>query len=420
MSDITLQQKGDLAKDAYIVRTVTREGENPITIGDYKYKVVAVHRNAVTGYQGTVYQDIKTNKLIVAHRGTESLLDGIVDLAMVTKLINLQTADASKLTRMAITKAEEFHYKNPQLPKPSIIHTGHSLGGTHVEIQTHRYKHEGVTFNGYGAVGMHGTPKGGNSVVNYVKAADPVSAANDHHGKVVILAGQDDITLLRKSGYNNKHSISSLNTVRVAASSLNIHSSDNFVGKHSILLGNHFDQARQLAESNKNMIQNYRGDVASAKTIISASAILASTSIEQTLIFNNSSQRSKNSTPEILKGLPRSKSLFDNRPDPLFDNKMLDLIQNDDIILDGDKKIYITATPDITKPLAKNASSETFQNYAFTALMSDNQDKMLAAVDSFLDSNIGRNAMNKAIAVHEQKEMEELTHLNDTSRMLIG
>lgn len=55
MSDITLQQKGDLAKDAYIVRTVTREGENPITIGDYKYKVVAVHRKAVTGYRISRY-----------------------------------------------------------------------------------------------------------------------------------------------------------------------------------------------------------------------------------------------------------------------------------------------------------------------------------------------------------------------------
>ena len=95
MSNISRQQQADLAVDAYNYQAVT-EGDNKITIGGHDYKVLAVRNNPVTGYQGTVYQDVRTNEIVVAHRGTASVTDGIIDLAMVINSVNYQAAESKK------------------------------------------------------------------------------------------------------------------------------------------------------------------------------------------------------------------------------------------------------------------------------------------------------------------------------------
>ena len=403
MSSITRQQQADLAKDAYEARTVTKERETPITIGGNKYKVLAVRNNPVTDYQGTVYQDLRTKEIVVAHRGTASVTDGVIDLAMVTNWANLQTADAEKLTRMAIAAAEQFH-KDTGLPKPTISHVGHSLGGAHVEIQAHRFGHEGATFNGYGAVGMHGVPKGGSAVTNYAKAADTVSAASDHYGRVIVLAGQDDIALLQKSGYNNQSNTNAYKAVSVAARSIKVHSSDNFVGKDSILSERNFNQALKLAESNKNMIQDYRGDVAVSKAAVSLAAFVAVPPTEKVRILSNYPHRQKDEEAEkiqeIINSVPPPKSLFDSR--------MLHLMQNDGTRPDAGKEAYADAgKPDISKPLAKNASAEEFREYGFAALLADDDDKRYAALDSLLDSDVGRGLRQNADKVYAAQEREQ-------------
>ena len=409
MSSITRQQQADLAKDAYEAHTVTKEREAPITIGGNKYKVLAVRNNPVTDYQGTVYQDLRTKEIVVAHRGTASVTDGVIDLAMVTNWANLQTADAEKLTREAIKLASEYHAKFPKEPIPKITHTGHSLGGAHVEIQAHRFGHEGATFNGYGAVGMHGVPKGGSAVTNYAKAADTVSAASDHYGRVIVLAGQDDIALLQKSGYNNQSNTSAYKAVSVAARSIKVHSSDNFVGKDSILSERNFNQALKLAESNKNMIQAYRGDVAVSKAAVSLAAFVAVPPTEKVRILSNYPHRQKDEEAEkiqeIINSVPPPKSLFDSR--------MLHMMQNDGTRPDAGKEAYADAgkpdisKPDISKPLAKNASADEFREYGFAALLADDDDKRYAALDSLLDSDVGRCLRQNADKVYAAQEREQ-------------
>ena len=465
MSNISRQQQADLAVDAYNTRTVTK-GNKTITIGNNEYKVLAVRNNPVTGYQGTVYQDVRTNEIVVAHRGTASVTDGIIDLAMVTSWANLQAADAEKLTRKAIKLANDIHRNDPQIPIPKITHTGHSLGGAHVEIQAHRFGHEGATFNGYGAVGMHGVPKGGSTVTNYVKAADTVSAASAHYGKVIVLAGQDDIALLQKFGYNNQSNTRAYKAVGVAARSIKVHSSDNFVGKNSILSERNFNQALQLAESNKNMIQDYRGDVAVSKAAISIAAFGAAPLAEKVRILSNHPHRQKDEQAEkiqeIINSVPPPKSLFDNRmfmmqndgtrpdagkeayadaaplaekvrilsnhphrqkdeqaekiqeiinsvppPKSLFDNRMF-MMQNDGTRPDAGKEAYADAgKPDISKPLVKNASANEFREYGFAALLSDDDNKRYAALDSMLDSNVGRGLRQNVDKVYATQEREQ-------------
>ena len=407
MSNITRQQQADLAVDAYETRKITKPGES-ITIGENDYRVLAVHNNRSTGYQGTVYQDVRTNEIIVAHRGTESpttdWFDAYTDWNMVAKSTNHQAADSEKLTRIAIEKAEEFHRKNPELPKPAITHVGHSLGGAHVEIQAYRFGHEGATFNGYGAVGMHGVRKGGGDVTNYVKAADVVSAANAHYGKVVVLATEGDLGPLRKYGYNNQRNTMAIQAVRAAAASVgSAHSSLNFVGKDSILSDRNYDRARRLADENKFMIQDYRGDVETSKNAIAAAKFATSNPIEKIEILRNRLEkydREQERIKEIINSVPPPKSLFDSR--------MLHMMQNDGTRPDAGKEAYADAgKPDISKPLAKNASAEEFREYGFAALLADDDDKRYAALDSLLDSDVGRGLRQNADKVYAAQEREQ-------------
>ena len=407
MSNITRQQQADLAVDAYNIRTVTKEGEEGIRISGNRYKILAIHNNRSTGYHGTVYQDVRSNEIIVAHRGTEPVLDdwldAYIDWKMVSNSVNYQAADSEKLTRMALEKAEEFHRKNPNLPKPSITHVGHSLGGAHVEIQAYRFGHEGVTFNGYGAVGMRGVRQGDGDVTNYAKAADVVSAANAHYGKVILLAEQDDIAPMKKIGYNNKSNTAAPYAFGVAAISMGTHLSSHFVGKDSILSDRNYDRARRLADENKFMIQDYRGDVETSKNVIAAAKFATSNPIEKIEILRNRLEkydREQERIKEIINSVPPPKSLFDSR--------MLHMMQNDGTRPDAGKEAYADAgKPDISKPLAKHASADEFREYGFAALLSDDDDKMHAALDSLLDSDVGRGLHQNADKVYAAQEREQ-------------
>ena len=259
MTQLTKQQYADLAKDAYEERVVTTDDKG-ISIGGNRYKVLAVHNNPKTDYQGAVYQDIRTKEIIVAHRGTESLIDAKVDLKMVLDRVNIQAEDAAKLTREALRLAEKFHQDN-NLPRPHITQVGHSLGGALAQIQSYRFNHEGVTFNAYGAAALKDIPEGGNRVINYARASDAVSAAAPHYGKVIILAKQSELTSLWTQGYNNSINMPPVNTAASALVNLGAHSISNFTGSESILSERNYQPALELAQRNRTMIEDYREDV---------------------------------------------------------------------------------------------------------------------------------------------------------------
>ena len=76
--------------------------------------------------------------------------------------------------------------------------------------------------------------------------------------------------------------------------------------------------------------------------------------------------------------------------------------------LQNKKNLWKKAKYDITRPLAKNASIEEYNDYAFAALLSDDDDKMHAALDSLLTSDIGRSTQQEAAALYERQEREEI------------
>lgn len=260
MSQLSKQQHADLAQDSYENRVVTPPNKT-LLIGGNHYRVLAVHKNPTTDYQGVVYQDVRTNEIVVAHRGTSSLMDAKVDLKMVIHKANIQAEDAAKLTRIALKAAKEFHDDHPEYNTPRITQVGHSLGGTLAQIQSYRFKQEGVTFNAYGAAALNGIPKGGDKVINYALASDVVSAAGPHYGKMVILAQNHELMGMWAAGYNT--SINTFASQATPAALINwwSHSISNFTGPKSILSERNYRLALELAERNKKMIDDYRGDV---------------------------------------------------------------------------------------------------------------------------------------------------------------
>ena len=263
MNRLSKQQYADLAQDSYENRVVTPSNKT-LFIGGNHYRVLAVHKNPTTDYQGVVYQDVRTNEIVVTHRGTSSMMDAKVDLKMVIHKANIQAEDAAKLTMLALKEADKFHNKHPEQSQPRITQVGHSLGGTLAQIQSYRFKQEGVTFNAYGAAALNGIPKGGDKVINYSLASDAVSAAAPHYGKMVILAKERELIMLKLNGYSNdSNGIPYLKeTVSPAAGSLLwSHGIANFTGINSILSERNYQPALELAERNKKLITDYRDDV---------------------------------------------------------------------------------------------------------------------------------------------------------------
>lgn len=200
------QDYADLAQDAYNTPEKENGKYKPVTIGQHKYVVLDHHDNAKTGYQGTIYQRVDTEEIVVAHRGTEfdreAFRDGLqADGGMVFKRSNQQASDAVELTRKALQMAQD-QAGSGQAPPVTV--TGHSLGGTLAQVSAHHFDLKGETFNAYGAnsLGLR-IPSGGTSVTNHVMAGDAVSAASAHYGQVKAYAQPQEIATLAANGYDN-------------------------------------------------------------------------------------------------------------------------------------------------------------------------------------------------------------------------
>jgi hypothetical protein len=275
---LSSQQHADLANHSYEnLRLGSRKpGEREYIISEgAKFEVLEHYRNPHTGYAGTVYQRTDTGEIEVAHRGTEvKNIPGVVmDLAytdgsMVLRKLNPQADDAIALTQRALEAAQREGRRSGHTPQVTV--TGHSLGGTLAEITAHHFDLRGETFNAYGAasLGMP-IPEGGDKVLNHVMAADLVSAAAPHYGKVKVYAAQNEMDMLGRFGYDNdRQGLADLRMKGVAPfATIGSHFMSHFVDgdsprERSILSDPH---AQSRAEKYDPLIDKFRDDVRSQR-----------------------------------------------------------------------------------------------------------------------------------------------------------
>lgn len=260
---LTSQDYAALSRDAYRDERVGRHApgqEQPVPLNGHQYRVLEHVNNRLTGYQGTIYQRVDTDEIVVAHRGTDQIVrDGLLtDAGMVVMRRNLQADDALELTRRALEYANKQGRDLGHTPEVTV--TGHSLGGTLAQVSAHHFNLKGETFNAYGAVSLtYRVPEGGDNLINHVMAADPVSSASQHFGQVRMYATEKEIDTLGNWGFSNSRFRMLIpdSAVGAAASSLSSHQLDNFLGNDSVL---NKPESQELARQNANMINEYRDD----------------------------------------------------------------------------------------------------------------------------------------------------------------
>lgn len=264
---VSTEARAILAADAYQFHP-REEWEKGVTADGARYAIVD-QVSRPSGYQGTLYKNIETGELVVAHRGTEFdrqlVKDGIVaDGGMVLAGVNSQAADAAAFTRSAIEEYERLEARGYLTSRPIVV--GHSLGGTLAQITAYEYGLKGETFDAYGAAGLtRHIPEGGQDVVNRVRATDFVSAASRHYGEVRTYATEQDIAALKGHGYANDHRVLTdlRNPFGVALGvGVAAHYSSNFLptnpeGGGSII---NAEDAARYAEY-RPMIDKYRNDI---------------------------------------------------------------------------------------------------------------------------------------------------------------
>lgn len=245
-----------------------------VTIEGTRYRVLD-RQDSVSGYQGIVYLDVKTNEVIVAHRGTEfdrqPWIDGGIDAAMVTAKLNAQLGDALALTKQAIKLADENGYG-------PVSVTGHSLGGALAQITAHHYNLPGDAFNPYGAAGLayrmpEGQPANAAPFTNHVMAGDLVSAGGPHYGKVEMYALPKELEILRNAEQGQRvaslvapalrsgHAISAAVAVQLGDSHRMVHFLDRMTEKGPVQSVLDDPNARVTDPEDLRRIADYRSDI---------------------------------------------------------------------------------------------------------------------------------------------------------------
>ena len=233
-----------------------------------RYEILEHASNPRTGYQGTIYQDMNSGEIIVAHRGTKGGKDIGTDIDMLRSKTNHQIDDAMRLVEHAKDYAEKWHKVNPDKSFPAVSTTGHSLGGTLAEVTAYRHNLRGETFNAYGSVGLNGMPSyaiSSGNVVNHVIATDAISAANEHYGQVRTYARQRDIAALVNYGYGQYNPMPDNPTPLAVGSLAASHSIRYFTAPGNVLSN---PQYAARAHEYQDMIQTYRHDVHSRRDTI--------------------------------------------------------------------------------------------------------------------------------------------------------
>lgn len=275
MSDFP-QKYANLADDAYkdidIDKYVKNKEDYQVQLG--KYKILEHYSDEKTDYQGTIYQDINTGEIFVAHRGTASMEDGVVDYLMATQDVNLQIPHALALTERALKMAQDYAEDN-NVPVPQVSITGHSLGGALAEVCAYEYGLKAMTFNGYGSVGLKYQNLQGEyktvpreyhgDITNHMMANDVVNIANHHLGKEILYAREDELTLLKTLKYGDKDVDNNEMWLGVAAFTYGgVHSMSNFINdlndnKHLSILNDPL--AANLTGENLTLVNEFRRDI---------------------------------------------------------------------------------------------------------------------------------------------------------------
>lgn len=153
----------------------------------HRYRVRYVSPPSATNYRGAIFEDLDSNQLIVANKGTDpsNIHDLIADHGMTMMGAPTQWPEAAATMRVALNFA-----RLNNIPLSQISVTGHSLGGAEAQLQAAMFGVYAETFNAYGAASMArhlgmDVEAAKSHVINHRMHHDPVSAMAEPIGRTV-------------------------------------------------------------------------------------------------------------------------------------------------------------------------------------------------------------------------------------------
>lgn len=270
MTKLTTKNYAELAEDAY----QDRQAGATLTLGDNKYKVLAQVQDGKTGYSGTIYQDISSRQIVIAHRGTEpnTAQDLFTDAKLVTHGVNIQLGKALEVAELAGKFANVEEQKTGK--RPEVSNTGHSLGGTLSELISFYKNYPGHSFNAYGAVEIEPRITEGLNAQNFkahYRVTDVVGTGGRHYGESIPYANERDEKLLLINGsYANTERRNFFDdwdrnpyaALYARGGGLLSHGIDNFIRSNEVggpaLLST---EARERAGNIETAVNHFTGDV---------------------------------------------------------------------------------------------------------------------------------------------------------------
>ncbi len=158
------------------------------------------------GYFGIAYQNIATNQVVVAHRGTNEFLikrwsvvrfipvitwgDIISDMQLSIDSIPFQFTDGVMpfIDEIVCKNLIESGYQsNDEECKRSLIHTGHSLGGWLAEYAAYTYQTRAFSFDSPGTgnlISLASNPR--QFITTYLGPPNLVNTWNEHAGELIL------------------------------------------------------------------------------------------------------------------------------------------------------------------------------------------------------------------------------------------
>ena len=139
--------------------------------------------STLTGFNALLLQEEGTKNYVIAFRGTDSILDGLVDLA-IGGHFNPQYNDAVAFVNKALS--------NPDINKNNLTLTGHSLGAILTQQVGATLSIPGYAFNPYGTNALIRYPNLGNILLDILAAVGAGSAIEYAKNNIVNISYQDD------------------------------------------------------------------------------------------------------------------------------------------------------------------------------------------------------------------------------------
>ena len=117
------------------------------------WELITTRQVAATGFKGAIYYNKENNIAVVAFAGTDlpNNLKNTTQLKNVIKDVINDKQMLDSQTPVQLRAAVEFYeWAREHFPKANLILTGHSLGGSLVQLVSAQTGTKGVTFNAFG------------------------------------------------------------------------------------------------------------------------------------------------------------------------------------------------------------------------------------------------------------------------------